>query len=54
MNAFAGWHMKLLRDMARENENISRSVVVKDQIEELDYNLYGLTKTVLVWEDIPN
>lgn len=54
MNAFAGWYMKSLRDMARENKNVSKSVVVKDQIEELDYNLYGLMKTVLVWEDIPD
>ena len=34
--------------MAKENKNFSKSVVMKDQIEELDYNLYGLLKTVLV------
>lgn len=25
---------------------------MKDQIDEQDYNLYGLLKIVLVWEDI--
>lgn len=38
MNSLLGWHMKLLRDMAEEKEDSSKSVVRKDQIEELDYN----------------
>lgn len=53
MNALLGWHRKLLKDMPKENKNFSKSVVMKDQMEELDYNLYGLLQTVLVWEDIP-
>lgn len=30
MNALLEWHMKLLRDMAKEKKNFSKSVVMKD------------------------
>ena len=40
--------MKLLRDMAKENKNFSKSVVMTGQIEKLDYNLHGFLKTVLL------
>lgn len=50
MNVLLGWHGKLLRDIAKEN-NFSKSAM-KDQIDEQDYNLYGLLKIVLVWEHI--
>lgn len=50
MNVLLGWHGKLLRDMAKEN-NFPKSVT-KDQIDEQDYNLHRPLKIVLVWEDI--
>lgn len=45
--------MKLLRDMAEEKKNSSKSVVRKDQIEKLDYNLHGLLKQYCYGKILP-
>lgn len=50
MNVLLGWHGKLLRDMAKEN-NFPKSAM-KDQIDEQDYNLHELLQIEPVWEHI--